>query len=68
MGAADPQVMERVRAEGRVLLTMDKGIANVRRYHPVGMRVSFCSVRHRLDVARFSHSPGVIYLQFSKWN
>ena len=33
-GAPDPTVMERVRSEGRVLLTMDRGIANVRAYPP----------------------------------
>ena len=33
-GASDPALMERVRSEGRVLLTMDKGIANARAYPP----------------------------------
>lgn len=33
-GAPDPTVIERVRSEGRVLLTMDRGIANVRAYPP----------------------------------
>jgi len=33
-GASDPTVMERVRSEGRILLTMDKGIANARAYPP----------------------------------
>jgi predicted nuclease of predicted toxin-antitoxin system len=34
-GAPDPALLERVRREGRVLLTLDKGIADVRRYPPV---------------------------------
>jgi len=29
-GAADGRVVERARTEGRVLLTLDKGIANIR--------------------------------------
>ena len=33
-GAPDSTVMERVRNEARVLLTMDKGIANPRTYPP----------------------------------
>ena len=33
-GATDPTVVERARLEGRVLLTMDKGIANTRAYPP----------------------------------
>jgi hypothetical protein len=33
-GAADRTVLERARTEGRVLLTLDKGIANVRVYPP----------------------------------
>ena len=33
-GSPDPTVMERVQIEGRVLLTMDKGIANARAYPP----------------------------------
>jgi predicted nuclease of predicted toxin-antitoxin system len=32
--AADPAILERVKVEGRVLLTMDKGIADVRAYPP----------------------------------
>lgn len=33
-GAPDSVVIDRVRTEGRVLLTMDKGIANARAYPP----------------------------------
>ena len=33
-GAPDPQLLARILAEDRVLLTMDKGIADVRRYPP----------------------------------
>jgi predicted nuclease of predicted toxin-antitoxin system len=33
-GADDPTILERVRLEGRVLLTMDKGIGDVRTYPP----------------------------------
>ena len=35
-GAPDSILLERVRSEGRVLLTMDKGIADVRIYPPGG--------------------------------
>lgn len=34
MGAPDSEVMERVRAERRVLFTLDKGIGDLRRYPP----------------------------------
>lgn len=34
MGASDERVLELARREGRVLLTMDKGIADVRRFPP----------------------------------
>jgi predicted nuclease of predicted toxin-antitoxin system len=33
-GSPDSTLMERVQVEGRVLLTMDKGIANTRAYPP----------------------------------
>ncbi len=33
-GSPDPPILERARHEGRVLLTMDKGIADVREYPP----------------------------------
>jgi len=33
-GAQDPLLLERVQSEGRVLLTMDKGIADTRTYPP----------------------------------
>ncbi len=33
-GASDPVILERTRSEGRVLLTMDKGIADIRAYPP----------------------------------
>ncbi len=33
-GAADSQILARIQAECRVLLTMDKGIADVRKYPP----------------------------------
>jgi predicted nuclease of predicted toxin-antitoxin system len=33
-GAPDSTVLDRVRRDGRVLLTLDKGIANVRAYPP----------------------------------
>ncbi len=33
-GSPDPTLMKRVQAESRVLLTMDKGIANARAYPP----------------------------------
>lgn len=33
-GAPDSRILQHVRAENRVLLTLDKGIADVRRYPP----------------------------------
>ena len=33
-GASDPHLVERVYSEGRVLFTMDKGIADVRIFEP----------------------------------
>lgn len=33
-GASDPVILERVRLEGRVLFTMDKGIGDIRAYPP----------------------------------
>lgn len=33
-GSPDPPILERVRREGRVLLTMDKGVADIRKYPP----------------------------------
>lgn len=33
-GSPDPLILDRAKREARVLLTMDKGIANVRRYPP----------------------------------
>jgi hypothetical protein len=33
-GAPDPALIEKVRSEGRALLTMDKGIANAQAYPP----------------------------------
>jgi len=33
-GAADPTILAKVRADHRVFLTMDKGIANIRLYPP----------------------------------
>jgi len=34
IGAPDTTILARVQAEGRTLLTMDKGIADIRRYPP----------------------------------
>ena len=34
VGAADPVIMTRAQAENRVLMTLDKGIGNVRTYTP----------------------------------
>jgi predicted nuclease of predicted toxin-antitoxin system len=33
-GAPDPVILEKLQGEGRILLTMDKGIGNVRNYPP----------------------------------
>lgn len=33
-GAPDPTLLARIQTEGRVFLTMDKGIADIRRYPP----------------------------------
>jgi len=43
-GAPDPTLIEKVRSEARVLLTMDKGIANVRAYPRNATHASSCSV------------------------
>ena|SRR5215210_4164186 len=34
VGASDPEILERVKAEGRILLTMDKGVGDIRAYQP----------------------------------
>ncbi|PWB82068.1 MAG: hypothetical protein C3F08_00570 [Candidatus Methylomirabilota bacterium] len=34
VGSPDPTILERVKREGRILLTMDRGIADVRAYPP----------------------------------
>ena len=33
-GASDPQILRHVKTDGRVLLTMDKGIADIRQFPP----------------------------------
>ena len=33
-GASDPTILEQIRVDDRILLTMDKGIADVRRFPP----------------------------------
>jgi predicted nuclease of predicted toxin-antitoxin system len=61
-GATDPVVVQAARATGRVLLTLDKGIANLRRYpidehagvvlfrpDTLGRRAVFEFVRERLQ-------------------
>ncbi len=34
VGAADPLILEKIKEESRIFLTMDKGIGDVRRYPP----------------------------------
>lgn len=61
VGASDPVILERSRAESRVLLTLDKGIGDIRSYPPreyagivvfrpnaAGRRAVFEFVRKRL--------------------
>ncbi len=33
-GSPDPPILERTKREGRVFFTMDKGVADIRRYPP----------------------------------
>ena len=51
-GAPDAVVLGRVRDDRRVLLTLDKGIANVRAYPPSTIPASCCSDRGAWDAAR----------------
>lgn len=57
-GAADKKLLGKVRQEGRVFLTMDKGVADIRRYPPkeysgiVLLRPGHTGRRTVLDFAR----------------
>jgi hypothetical protein len=59
IGAPDDVVLDLVRRERRVLLTLDKGIANVRPIRPRLTRASSCFGLRRQVVAPPSCSCGV---------
>ena len=54
-GSDDGSLMRVVQAESRVMLTMDKGIANVTAYPPARFLESYC----------FDHSKRVVVLCYS---
>jgi predicted nuclease of predicted toxin-antitoxin system len=64
-GSADTLLMEHLRREQRVLLTMDKGIADVRAYPPEQMLVSCYSARRRRVAVPRWRSFGVIFQAYS---
>lgn len=69
-GAPDALLLERVRLEERVLLTMDKGIADVRRYPPrryAGIVLFRPGSTGRGAVLAFarSHLPGILEADFT---
>jgi hypothetical protein len=65
VGAADSDILARVQAEGRVLLTLDKGIADIRRFPPhlcaglILFRPSLTGRRATLEFVR-KHLPTVL--------
>jgi len=68
-GAKDGALLDCVRHEGRVLLTMDKGIADIRRYPPAdypGIVLVRPGRRGRESVAAFirKHLPRLLRLHF----
>jgi len=69
-GKPDEAILERARLEDRVLITMDKGIADVR-VHPPGRQAGLVLLRPkhtgRGDVLAFAreHLPGVLRLDLS---
>ncbi len=51
-GSPDPIIVATAANEGRVLLTMDKGIGMCVNIHPRSSRASFCCARSEPDVWR----------------
>ncbi len=67
-GAADSDLLDAARREGRVLLTLDKGIANVQRYAPtafLGIVLFRPDSMGRGEVLRFviRHLPEVLEIE-----
>ena len=72
MGAPDSLLLERARDEERVLLTMDKGIADVRRFPPrlyAGIVLFRPSSTGRGEVLAFvrRHLPSILALELKGW-
>ncbi len=74
-GAIDATIMARVQAEGRALLTLDKGIADIRRYPPdqyagiilfrpsvVGRNAALVFVRQHLPALLQSNLTGHLFV------
>jgi len=69
-GAADPAILAHVQAEGRVLLTMDKGIADIRAYPPqdyAGIVLFRPKTAGRIALLAFVHQnlPALLQCQLS---
>lgn len=67
-GAPDRTEIERARSEGKVPLTLDKGIADVPHIRRSDTPVSFCFVRRRSGVAPFSHLSVATFRLCSRWS
>lgn len=52
-GASEPQVLRHAKIDGRILLTMDKGIADIRHFLPSNIPESFFSALQVPGVARY---------------
>lgn len=74
-GAPDSAILARVQAEGRALLTMDKGIADIRAYPPdqyagiilfrpktTGRSATLALVRHYLPTLLLSNLSGHLFV------
>ena len=66
-GASDPAVVDTAFAADRILLTLDKGIANLQRYPVHHMRESSCFDRTRRDEGPSSHLCASACRKCSKW-
>lgn len=71
-GATDEVILERARSEGRVLLTMDKGIADVRRFPPrryAGIVLFRPASTGRGAVLAFvrRHLPDILRMDLAGW-
>jgi len=72
MGVPDSKLLERARDEDRVLLTMDKGIADVRRFPPreyAGIVLFRPASTGRGEVLQFvrRHLPDILALELKGW-